>query len=59
VEVVAELVAVVDEVAALAIAAPPPATAAVTASVVRNGLIRLDMVHLLGGLEADDDPRAS
>jgi hypothetical protein len=36
------------EVAALAIAAPPPATAAVTASVVSNGLIRWDMVHLLG-----------
>jgi hypothetical protein len=41
---VAELV----DVAALAIAAPPPATAAVTARVVRSGLIRWDkLVHLL------------
>ena len=51
VEVVAgglELVEVVDEVAALAIAAPPPTSAPVTASVVRVDLIRwLILVHLL------------
>jgi len=47
---VAGVLAVVEllDVAAFAIAAPPPATAAVTASVVRIGLIRwLILVHLL------------
>jgi hypothetical protein len=39
---------VLEEVAAFAIAAPPPTSAPVTASVVRMGLIRwLIMVHLL------------
>jgi hypothetical protein len=39
----------VEVVAAFAIAAPPPATAAVTASVVRRGFIRwLNVIHLLG-----------
>jgi hypothetical protein len=40
------------EVAALAIAAPPPATVAVTASAVSRGLIRCDIVvHLLSWSE--------
>jgi hypothetical protein len=38
----------VEDVAAFAIAAPPPATAAVRASVVRRGFIRwLNVIHLL------------
>jgi hypothetical protein len=41
------VLAVLDVVAALAIAAPPPATLAVMASVVSIGLIRWYMVHLL------------
>jgi hypothetical protein len=48
------LVAVVEvlEVAALAIAAPPPPTAAVTASIVSKGLIfRGILITSFGGLE--------
>jgi len=42
------LLVAVEVVAAFAIAAPPPATAAVTASVVRRGFIRwLNVIHLL------------
>jgi hypothetical protein len=39
--------AALDVVAALAIAAPPPATVAVIARAVSSGLIRWYMVHLL------------
>ncbi len=45
---VVELLVVWLDVAALAIAAPPPATAAVSASVVSMGVIRwLKLIHLL------------
>ncbi|HZE05976.1 MAG TPA: hypothetical protein VE127_12165 [Solirubrobacteraceae bacterium] len=41
-DVAEELVALLDDVAALAIAAPPPARAPVAASVTSSGLIRED-----------------
>ena len=56
---VAGVLAVVEllDVAAFAIAAPPPATAAVTASVVRIGLIRwLIWFTSFGGLSQPSPP---
>jgi len=47
----------VDDVAALAIAAPPPARAAVRARVVRMGLIRWRIWFTSFGWPADNDRR--
>ena len=50
------VLAVVDEVAALAIAAPPPASKPVAARVATSGLIRTMLVHLLSLLSLDHVP---
>lgn len=55
--VLVELVVLVV-LAALAIAAPPPTSAPVTASVVSKGFSR-PMYHLLSDLMSDDRPKAS